>query len=178
VLQTERIAHLSYGRRLLRCGILFQAMSLVGQIRPWRHVRVESVLLPTSDINWRGRHGRKVLGSDIRAIVTAPSSFTASSSPPSRRRKEISARPAPAWRALHSPSCAMRKRHSATSCGSASGMSRVFTSSRTGHCEKRSHSAFNASIKPRPSRMEGWRRKGVHVVAQRRLRVGPEPRSL
>jgi hypothetical protein len=32
----------------------------LGQIRPWRHVRVESVLLPTSDINWRGRHGRKV----------------------------------------------------------------------------------------------------------------------
>src|SRR5262249_10445622 len=31
VLQIERIANLSYGRRLLRCGILFQAMSLVGQ---------------------------------------------------------------------------------------------------------------------------------------------------
>src|SRR5262245_16867438 len=30
VLQTERIAHLSYGRRLLRCGILFQAMSAWG----------------------------------------------------------------------------------------------------------------------------------------------------
>ena len=59
---------------------------------------------------------------------------------------------------------------------------RVFTSSRTGHCEKRSHSAFNASIKPRSSRMEGWRdggdTKGVHVLAQRRLRVGPEPRLL
>src|SRR5262245_12868327 len=33
VLQTERIAHLSYGRMPLRCGILFQAMSLVGQTR-------------------------------------------------------------------------------------------------------------------------------------------------
>jgi hypothetical protein len=32
VLQTERIANLSYGRRLLRCGILFQAMSLVGHV--------------------------------------------------------------------------------------------------------------------------------------------------
>jgi hypothetical protein len=31
-----------------------------GQTRPWRHVRVESVLPPTSDIGWRGRHGRKV----------------------------------------------------------------------------------------------------------------------
>jgi hypothetical protein len=30
VLQIERIANLTYGRRLLRCGILFQAMSLVG----------------------------------------------------------------------------------------------------------------------------------------------------
>ena len=29
-------------------------------VRPWRHVRVESVLPPTSDIDWRGRHGRKV----------------------------------------------------------------------------------------------------------------------
>jgi hypothetical protein len=32
VLQIERIANLSYGRRLLPCGILFQAMSLVGRV--------------------------------------------------------------------------------------------------------------------------------------------------
>ena len=38
----------------------FNATSDRGQIRPLRHVRVESVLPPTSDIDWRGRHGRKV----------------------------------------------------------------------------------------------------------------------
>ena len=35
----------------------FNATSDRGQIRPLRHVRVESVLPPTSDIDWRGRHG-------------------------------------------------------------------------------------------------------------------------
>jgi hypothetical protein len=33
VLQTERIAHLSYGRSLLRCGISIPAMTAVGQTR-------------------------------------------------------------------------------------------------------------------------------------------------
>src|SRR5262249_35113896 len=45
VLQIERIPTLSYGRRLLRCGILFQDMSLVGQsvIRRCRlNVRIAS----------------------------------------------------------------------------------------------------------------------------------------
>ena len=60
VLSTERIAHLSYGRRLLRRGISTQLMTAVGHTRPWRHVRVESALPPTSDIGWRGWHGRKV----------------------------------------------------------------------------------------------------------------------
>jgi hypothetical protein len=40
-------------------------MSQMGQTRPWRHVRVESVLHPTSDIGWCARHGRKVPRSDI-----------------------------------------------------------------------------------------------------------------
>jgi hypothetical protein len=35
-------------------------MSEVGPTRQWRHVRVESVLPPTSEIGRRGRHGRKV----------------------------------------------------------------------------------------------------------------------
>ena len=39
------------------------------------------------------------------------------------------------------------------------GSSRTFASSRVEHvCEKRSHSDFNASIKPRSSRIEGWSR--------------------
>jgi hypothetical protein len=33
VLPTERIAHLSYGRRLLRCGISIRSMSVQGQSR-------------------------------------------------------------------------------------------------------------------------------------------------
>ena len=43
-------------------------MSQLGQIRPWRHVRVESVLPPTSDIGRRRRHGSSV---PIAAICTA-----------------------------------------------------------------------------------------------------------
>ena len=43
----------------------FNATSDRGQIRPLRHVGVESVLSPTSDIDRRGRYGRKVPGSDI-----------------------------------------------------------------------------------------------------------------
>ena len=35
---------------LLRCESLEPPMSQLGQIRPLRHVRVESVLPPTSDI--------------------------------------------------------------------------------------------------------------------------------
>src|SRR5262245_29066456 len=60
VLQTERIAHLGYGRRLLRCGILFQAMSLVGQTATWRQVRATSALPPIADIRQRVRHVAEV----------------------------------------------------------------------------------------------------------------------
>jgi hypothetical protein len=47
VLQIERIANLSYGRRLLPCGILFQAMSLVGQTRSFGDVGSMSGLTET-----------------------------------------------------------------------------------------------------------------------------------
>ena len=46
-------------------------MSESGQTRPWRHVRVESVLHPTSDIGWCARHGREVPGRDIAPPITA-----------------------------------------------------------------------------------------------------------
>jgi hypothetical protein len=39
VLPTERIAHLSFGRRLLRCGISIRPMSAQGQFRPTRSKR-------------------------------------------------------------------------------------------------------------------------------------------
>ena len=48
------------GARLLRCEISILARTAWGQIRPWRHVRVESVLPPTSDIGRRRRHGSSV----------------------------------------------------------------------------------------------------------------------
>jgi hypothetical protein len=42
-------------RRLLHCRIAIRPNSAQGQTRPWRHVRVESVLPPTSDIGRRHR---------------------------------------------------------------------------------------------------------------------------
>src|SRR6266481_5421298 len=66
-----------------------------------------------ADVHPRSCYVANVPVSDIRAIVTAPSSFTASA--PQGNLCSAS----PALRAtLRSPSCAMRKRHSATSCGS------------------------------------------------------------
>ena len=49
----------------------FNATSDRGQIRPLRHVRVESVLPPTSDIDWRGRHGSFVPIADIGEAIRA-----------------------------------------------------------------------------------------------------------
>jgi hypothetical protein len=51
VLPTERIAHLSYGRRLLRCGILIRHMTGVGQIRPPRALGGMSVIPPKAVAN-------------------------------------------------------------------------------------------------------------------------------
>ena len=63
----------------------------------------------------------------------APLSLTASCRPPARGFSQTSTRLAAAWRAtLRSASCAMRKRASAASCGTLSGMSSGFASSRIG----------------------------------------------
>jgi hypothetical protein len=54
-------------------------MSEMGLTRPLRHVRVESVLHPTSDIGWCARHGRKVPGTAVsRCSEQWPYSITSS----------------------------------------------------------------------------------------------------
>src|SRR6266480_4014467 len=63
---TERIAHLGYGRRLLRCGISILHMTAWGHERPKGDVRVESVRLPTADIDRRGPQVAFVPPADIR----------------------------------------------------------------------------------------------------------------
>src|SRR6266568_9091766 len=60
LLPTERIAHLSYGRRLLRCGISVRAMSHMGQTLPSRDFCGTAALPLKPDIGWRGWHVRKV----------------------------------------------------------------------------------------------------------------------
>ena len=60
---------------LLRCESLEPPMSQMGQNRPWRHVRVESVLPPASDIGRRRRHGSSVhrTGLPLRRLTTPDS---------------------------------------------------------------------------------------------------------
>jgi hypothetical protein len=47
----------SVRQEVLHCGISIRPMTAVGQSRSWRHVRVESVLPPTSDIGRRRWYG-------------------------------------------------------------------------------------------------------------------------
>jgi hypothetical protein len=52
-------------------------MSDIGQTRPWRHLGVESVLSPTSDIAPRGWDGRKVHKTGTHAGAGAAQKCTA-----------------------------------------------------------------------------------------------------
>ena len=102
-----------------------------------------------------------------------PSSLTTSCNPPSTRcRPDLRRGSLSAWRAmLRSPSCAIRTQAERHVSRQPPGKSWAFTSSssRT-DCENRSHSAFNASIKPRSSRIED----GAHRTrACTSLLVGP-----
>ena len=53
VLPTERIAHLSYGRRLLRCGISILAMTAWDQLRSSEDVRGTTALAPKAEVHPR-----------------------------------------------------------------------------------------------------------------------------
>jgi len=64
VLPTKRIAHLSYGRRSLRCESSIQLTSVQGQTRPRSHVRVAAALPPTTAVvlQRRERQFRAIAG--------------------------------------------------------------------------------------------------------------------
>src|SRR5262245_51781527 len=66
VLSTERIPHLSYGRRLLHCGISIGPMSASGHWRTFGDVRPTSALPSKADIAGCYRHVRFVPIADGR----------------------------------------------------------------------------------------------------------------